>query len=360
MAEVKVDKSKARKVLLEAYWTKKEITDVLGTKIREVLTGGHKTYKYVLVNGLLAKATEKSVDPLSLQAQDSSAGAYDARSIAHQVLVPFEREYVPNSLGNSNEPFLNKPARFTRLSIDNAVRKGNDRIILEKTISILSSMKTSAKALKYLKSSLVVMEELSKEFNKKYEIDETKICPQRSVQSILDFIFQLTDNPCEGEILPIIVAALEMLYLPKSFTVKAHKVNESGSSSKETGDIDIFDQKNRIITSIEVKDKNFSKEDVEHAIGKFKAVGLTRTMFVYGKNVSFDKTSVYQLAARYGRVDCYCCIISVLDYAKLRLYNIRRTPLPAFVHLLLQTAKSINAKDTTVEWIKKNFSIVIQ
>lgn len=358
MAEVKVDKSKARKVLLAAYWNKKEANDTLGKKIREILNGGHKTYKYVLVTGLLAKATEKSVDPLSLQAQDSSAGAYDARSIAHQVLVPFEREYVPNSLGNSNEPFLNKPARFPRLSIDNAVRKGNDRILLEETISILSAMNTSTKALKYLKSSLVVMEELSKEFNKKYEIDETGICPQKSVQSILDFIFQLTDNPCEGEICPIIVASLETLYLPKSFMVKAHKVNESGSSSKEIGDIDIFDQRGRVLTSIEVKDKNFSREDVEHAIRKFKEAGLTRTMFIYGKSVSFDKTSVYQLAARYGRADCYCCVISVLDYAKLRLYNIRRIHLSSFVHLLLQTAKSINAKDSTLDWIKKNFSII--
>lgn len=358
MAEVKVDKSKAREVILKAYWNKKGVGDALGMKIREVLTGEHKTYKYVLVTGLLAKATEKSVDPLSLQAKDTSAGAYDARSIAHLVLVPFEREYVPNSLGNSNEPFLNKPARFPRLSLDNAVRKGNDRIILGKTISILSAMKTSAKALKYLKSALVVMEELSKEFNKKYEIDEPDICSLQTVQSLLDFIFQLTDNPCEGEICPIIVTALETLYLPKSFKVKAHKVNESGSSSNEIGDIDIFDSQDKLITSIEVKDKNFSREDVEHAIEKFKAAGLTRTMFIYGKNVSFDKTSVYQLAARYGRANCYCCVISILDYTKLRLYTIRRVNLSAFVHLILQTAKSINAKDTTLEWIKKNISTI--
>lgn len=358
MAEVKIDKSKARNILLTAYWNRTETKDSLGMKIREVITGSHKTYKYVLVTGLLAKATDSSVDPLSLQAQDSSAGAFDARSIAHMVLVPFEREYVPNSLGNSNEPYLNKPARFPRLSLTNAVRKGNDRIILEKTIAILSAMKTSSQALKYLKSALVVMEELSKEFNKKYEIDETGIRPEKTLQSILDYIFLLTDNPCEGEICPIIISTLESLYLPETFIVKAHKVNESGSSSKEVGDIDILNPQGQVVTSIEVKDKDFYKEDVEHAISKFRDAGLKRAMFVYGKNVSYDHASVYQLAARYGRLDCYCCVISVLDYARLRLCSIDKIDLPFFVHRLLLMAKSINAKDSTLEWIKKTYPTV--
>ena len=69
----------------------------------------------------MAKAVNKEIDALSLQAGDESDGAYDARSLCHKVLVPFEREFMPNSLGGSNEPFLNKPARFPRLTPDNAV-----------------------------------------------------------------------------------------------------------------------------------------------------------------------------------------------------------------------------------------------
>ena len=150
-----VDKTKARGILLDAFRHRKETKDSLGNNIREVITGRHKTYRYILVTGLLSKATEVSIDPLSIQAGDTSKGAYDARTIAHFVLVPFEREYLPNSLGNSNEPYLNKPARFPRLSIDNAVRQGNDRIILRKTIDILSAMNSQKKALKYLKSALL-------------------------------------------------------------------------------------------------------------------------------------------------------------------------------------------------------------
>jgi hypothetical protein len=53
-------------------------------------------------------------------------------------------------------------------------------------------------------------------------------------------------------------------------------------------------------------------------------------------------------------MDCYCCVISILDYAKLRLCSIDNTDLRGFVASLLQAAKSINAKDTTIEWIKSS------
>lgn len=87
-----------------------------------------------MVTALLAKSTNKDVDILSLQAKDNSVGAYDARSLCHKVIVPFERSTYPNSLGGSNEPFLNKPARFQRLSKTNAVRSGNDSETLESLI----------------------------------------------------------------------------------------------------------------------------------------------------------------------------------------------------------------------------------
>ena len=58
------------------------------------------------------------------------SGAYDARTVCHKVIVPFEMEVLDKALGGSNEPFLNKPARFPELDKNNAVRRGNDQAIL--------------------------------------------------------------------------------------------------------------------------------------------------------------------------------------------------------------------------------------
>ena len=131
MAE-NINRADANKILLSAFRTRCSNKDSISIKIKEVLKGSHKTYKYVLVNGLLAKATNSNINALALQAGAPIDGAYDARSLCHKVLVPFERDFLQKALGGSNEPFLNKPARFTHLSNDNAVRRGNDKLTLTK------------------------------------------------------------------------------------------------------------------------------------------------------------------------------------------------------------------------------------
>lgn len=104
----------------------------------------------------------------------------------------------------------------------------------------------------------------------------------------------------DGEICPLVVAELERLYLGKDYKVVPHKVNESGSSSKEVGDIDIFDSEGTLVNAIEVKDKNFSEQDVIHAISKFRQANLTSSLFIYGKKVNFDEDAVYQALKKIG------------------------------------------------------------
>lgn len=255
----KVSETVAKKILLALSKNPTFCNDKVGEEIKSVLNGTHKTYKYVLVNGLLAKAVNKEIDALSLQAGDESDGAYDARSLCHKVLVPFEREVMPNSLGGSNEPFLNKPARFPRLTTDNAVRKGNDMRTLQSLISILSKVKNSSLAKKYLSSALANMAEIANAVAEKYELPDSDLEDFTGPQIILDYVCDLTKSKLEGEMCPLVVATIEHFYYGGTRLVVAHKVNESGASSKEVGDIDIFDKEGNIVSSIEVKDKDFAK-----------------------------------------------------------------------------------------------------
>ena len=72
-----------------------------------VLDNNHLTYKYVLFTALLAKSTDSNINPLCLQKKSTLTGAYDARSLCHKVIVPFEMTTLRKVLGGSNEPFLN-------------------------------------------------------------------------------------------------------------------------------------------------------------------------------------------------------------------------------------------------------------
>lgn len=347
-----IDFKTASLILDRAFIESELANDTIGQRISDILRGSHKTYRYILVTALLAKATNEGINILSLQKGDGTDGKYDARSLCHKVLVPFETLKLPGCLGGSNEPFLNKPARFVSLSLTNAVRRGKDFQILSDVIDVLSDISDSPCAYKYLKSAVAVMKEVSKEYVSKFSVGDALIDISEFSQLVLDYIYAITEHSLEGEICPLIVSQLEQMYLGKDFKVEPHKVNQSGSSSKEIGDIDVYDKNRKLVYSIEVKDKDFSMQDVAHAIAKFKQADLDTSLFIYGKNVSFDEDEVYHLLKEIGREGHYCCLISILHYAKLRICDLKSLTIRDFVDGLLTFAKVINAKDDTVNIIK--------
>lgn len=337
------------RALIEASPVDDETANIIST----VLRGTHKTYRYILVNALLAKATNPKVDALSLQKGDGKGGKFDARTLCHKVVVPFEKLKLPGCLGDSNEPFLNKPARFVSLSSNNPVRAGKDKETLENLIKVISQINTSEAAYTYLKSAMVVLISNHEEYLKKFAIGDALIDVSEFSQLVLDYIYKITDHTMEGEVCPLVVAELEQLYLGKDFKVVPHKVNESGSSSKEVGDIDVFDSEGTLVNAIEVKDKSFSVQDVIHAISKFRQANLASSLFIYGKNVVFDENEVYKALKAIGREGHYCCLISILNYAKLRISDLKTVTVRDFVDGLLKFSRITNAKDDTIVVIKE-------
>lgn len=80
------------RALIEAAPVEDEIAAIIAT----VLRGTHKTYRYILVNALLAKATNQKVDALSLQKGDGKGGKFDARTLCHKVIVPLKSSNCPD------------------------------------------------------------------------------------------------------------------------------------------------------------------------------------------------------------------------------------------------------------------------
>ena len=66
---VKIDYDKSQQILASCLKDKIKKTGDLSHSIRKIIFGSHKTYKYVLVTGLLAKATNQSANAISLQAK---------------------------------------------------------------------------------------------------------------------------------------------------------------------------------------------------------------------------------------------------------------------------------------------------
>ena len=79
-------------------------------RIVACLTSSTKSYHYVLPTQLLCKCVNGYLDCHSLQAAYKKPGAFDAKTIAHEVIVPFDQANH-RVLGDSVEPYVNNPLR---------------------------------------------------------------------------------------------------------------------------------------------------------------------------------------------------------------------------------------------------------
>lgn len=73
--------------------------------IVDCLTSNTKTYHYVLPTQILSKCVNHDVDSHSIQTAYGEKGAFDARSIAHGAIVPFDKANY-NVLGGSSEKWV--------------------------------------------------------------------------------------------------------------------------------------------------------------------------------------------------------------------------------------------------------------
>lgn len=347
-----IDKVIAEKILLSAFRERCSKNDDISNAIKKILGGSHKTYKYVLVNAILAKATNEKIDTLALQAGAPLKGAYDARTLCHSVLVPFERDFLQNALGGSNEPFLNKPARFTHLSNENAVRKGNDKEILTLMIDILPKIKTSKDAKLYLSCALDFLNKRIKELS---TLQESEINYSPTLVEIYEFIYRFLEKSYEGETSAIIVGCLEKLYHSNrkgDFKVIAHKVNQSGASSKEIGDIDIF-KDGKFHYAIEVKDKHFTSYDLEHAFKKIIENEGKKGQFVYGPNAKFDNESIALKLESYNSIGFMTLLTDIHSFARYMLFKTDVLNKQEFIDTLIFTSNEINSKEDVKKWIQQ-------
>lgn len=349
---VSVDHARANAVLLLALQSRKRPAEEIVSLLETVMLGSHKTYKYVLVTNLLAKATNPKVNALALQTGAPVAGSFDSRSLCHDVVVPFERNHLINALGASNEPYLNKPARYKMLSTDNAVRRGNDRHILETLIEIANRVNRGGKRLAFncLSCCFQLLERVIAS-NELLNTVNTIITPD--LIDIYRFVTRYIEKSFEGETCAAVVGAVEKQFyscLKGEYRVEVHKVNECGASSKEIGDIDVYEN-DKCFYSIEVKDKAFTVYDVEHAFNKMIAAHVNRGSFVYGPRATFDEEKIKITLYSFEEKKFVTLFMGVLPYVRLVLFQTPHVETRNFLQVLLDTAREINAKDSTVRRI---------
>lgn len=289
---IEIDKTAATRILKESF-ARCSATLAVDCDIRKtidfILRGKNcLTYRYILFAALVAKATNQDADILALQAGDKSEGAYDARSLASKVVYPFQLAFLGNILdGSNNDPLVNKPARFERLSPDNHSAAGDPQKALVALCRDLPKIGSSAQAitcLDYLVSRLIVLKRNRNDLEAQIEekANDTGLFAVRGLLS------ELLDQGFGGAALTIAATALLSLqFKPENgYVVKPHPVNQSGKSKRQFSDLDIF-KDGEPFMGTELKDRPFTEIDVRRAADNALSAGASSLLFIAGRQSSF-------------------------------------------------------------------------
>lgn len=240
------------------------------------------TYRYILLTSAVSKAENPNIHYRALQKGSILSGAYDARSIGHNVVVPFEKSHGER-LGGSNEPYLNRPARYPEFALTNRDR---NRKAQQQLFDLLEFAETKSKEkqdfpLKFLREVLKALSEIP--------ISKRDFCVppvEFGIEKTISLVKQYLIDSGGGERLVAICSAVfsSLARSDPKTSVIAYPVNWSDKFAKTAGDIEIYEEK-QIVRAAESKDKPLALNDVQHVVKKAKQHKLTEYLILSGAGI---------------------------------------------------------------------------
>ncbi len=227
-------------------------------KIRSILNGRTKSYKYALLTQVLAKALNGSVNALALQKQAKvDAGKpFDARSFCRKAVVPFEKDFMGGILGSSEDPYVSKPLRHALVSPDllDHIKNKKGWEDLYEILSLIQDKNDREFTGNVLRQILL---ELCRSYLELREDSNVLFVRGKTVtvNDLLGVISDFLSEPSEGARLQVIVYALIKTLNQRIHAFKEIRTSKSTVADEFAGkysDIECFDGKGNLELGIAV------------------------------------------------------------------------------------------------------------
>ncbi len=284
------------KSILESSWnvitdstnpTIPSIPTTLCEAIKRCINSKTKTYRYVLPTQLLAKVKDPSIDCRSIQVASGIQGAFDARSLCHKVIVPFDKTHE-NVLGGSTEPYVSNPLRVPRITKEyrepQKDKEGWDNLclVLDEVEKINDPNSTKS----VFEQTLVEIYSRLSQVQVKYPIP-TRIDLTSTINLIIEFI----SIPSGGDH-PLAVSFAMFKSIGERFKlydeVRRLKITSSDTSSGRVADIECL-VSGKIVLAIEVKDKILTIEQVKAKVDEARSQQVSELLFLAEQGVSSEE-----------------------------------------------------------------------
>lgn len=264
----------------------------------------NKTMIAMLGTALLAKATDVSVDPYSLQVGSNREGnTYSARALCKEVLAANSKRLGIDIGVTGREPLNNQPFfGKKRVTSDFKVRSDAQEalLILLKALDELNKISTTKQARIALRSFLQVQKRskpqitLATDAGDEYDVNDL-------IKKIDLFVSKNSEGGKRAQ--AVSAALLDVLYGERR--IDAKRINDPGR--KMPGDIGVFERESRKYERVfEVKDKPINNSDIQILLDS-----------VFGSDISI--VSLIAVSQNQERID----INSAIRWAEARQIRFR-------------------------------------
>ena len=270
-------------------------------RIKQVLRGSSKSFRYCLVTQCVGKWLWPDLDARCLQkargsAPDTGGKAWDPRSFASAVIVPFELNHWYRVLGGSKDPYVAKPLRRPEISLDpsvvQSIRWKDDWRALFEVVSEIETRGDPELAERVVRQILMEIRRLIAEQKVDFQLPSpATFATHRLIRMLRRFLAQ----PSGG--LRAQLAVYAALKAPAYFAdVTTHSVTTADEMAGRYGDVQCYDETGQLVLVASVKDVRIRPDDIQHDLGKLEQTKASLAVFAF-RGVE-NKESVGKLQAR--------------------------------------------------------------
>jgi len=269
--------------------------DVAGA-VRRSVNSPTKTYRYVLPTQLLGKLTDPALDCRCVQASSGLAGAFDARSLCHGVIVPFDRANG-SVLGGSPEPYANNPLRIPALVREHRAAQKN-KAGFDDLVAVLEFAQRCPEAVPALFGCLLgAVRDRLERIAVTYPVPN-RVSLRQTRQALATFLDQRTGGL---RLQAVAVALFRRLgeALALFADVRSADVNAADASTGSVADLECLDGSGAVLLAVEVKDRTLTLRHAQDKLPGIRQKGIRELLFlVHGGVDAQERQAVDQLLER--------------------------------------------------------------
>lgn len=294
---------------LEAIWAAVEvaarrnsladaISDMdLHTAIQDSINAPTRTYRYVLPTQLLAKSVDASLDCRALQVAAGTKGAFDARTICHRVIVPFDRAHE-SVLGGSPEPYVNNPLRIPAITRQYEAQQQN-----KSGWALLCDVLDAVQLANDLEFTRAVFKQTLIEIHRRLtKVRVTYPTPQRiSSERAAGLVADFLASQSGGDRAQAVASAL-FRAIGTTFgiytDVRRSRTNAADIAAGQVADLECV-AGDHIVLAVEVKDQPLTLRHVQDKVLTMRSLQVTELAFLALKGVEAqERPQIDALIAR--------------------------------------------------------------